>query len=347
MDKCDAVVGEISRLSANDADVASRQFFSLLADIANSEKKLVRQIINEVLGARPLITEEHMAWLLFACAQYLTDHEFDCLRSHQEPHRTGEIRARLLSVFRENTGHIVMLCSTKNICTNLPNRYAGLQIIANLIFDGTPIHVLDIGCSLGLGLMALNSKHMGSIAVTDNLLKRALQPGLQFSLCGLDIFQPDLRWLCACYLPEYQEHRALAEQLCRDAAAKGETFEFVQGDALRLNETPALIPRSYDIVWTSNTCYQVEGEAKKVLEGIRSMLKPNGFWIYAYYRNRQPGVRRSAIPLESSISNPYAVCVYPVSEWNKYLEVLEADNDEVLCLRRGVDFDEFYADFTR
>ena len=287
MDKCEAVLRQIATLSSNDADLASRQFFSLLNYIASVDGDLTKEIIKRIVSNRPQIADEHLAWLLFASTQCVTEYAFDCLQLELEAEKIEELRCFLASVLREKCERIVELCSINNLCTNIPNRYAGLQIIANLAFRGNPIRVLDIGCSFGLGLMALNRTFFKNIDVVDNLLKRAIQPGLELDLWGLDMFQPDLEWLCACFLPEYREHRAMAKMIHREATAKGEAFHFIRGDALDMSATSALTPGSYDIVWTSNICFEVEGNSSDFLEAIKDLLKPTGFWVSAYYRNSQ------------------------------------------------------------
>lgn len=329
----------VKLLALEDVDLASRCFFTGLLEIM-SESNVVSEAIAAILETRPRVTDEHLAWLIFSSLQYVGDYTYDDLLYMD----ATTVKGRMLQDFSLHKQRIIDLCTHKYICTNVVNRYAGLQIVLALMYGSSPVRVLEIGCSLGLGLMSLNTGLLESAEVSDKLLLRALHTPVQFdALVGVDIQEPDLEWLCACYLPEYRDHRTKVKQAYDQLVHNGQPFEFVRADALQLTQDKRFSRGTFDIVWISNTCYQVEGDQDLVEQGIRSLLRKGGAWLYTYYRNEQPGW----VSKDVADSNPYVVGFYPNGTRRNYLEILQSDDDKVRSLSRGRDFDEFYGDFTR
>jgi SAM-dependent methyltransferase len=185
--------------------------------------------------------------------------------------------------------------------------------------------------------MSLNTNVLRAVDVRDKLLFKALTKHIEFGdLVGIDIQDPDLKWLSASYLPQYRKQRELATELYFQLKKEGQKFRFIKTDMLQLKSCPELHQGTFDVVWMSNTCYQIEGDPIRVEDNIRWLLKPNGVWLYAYYRYG-----------EATIDNPYVVTLYPKKDWYHLIEVLESSDDEVRFLKRGRDFDDFYSDFTR
>lgn len=326
-------------LAGQDVDRASRQFFTALLGVME-RTDVAPGIIVTVQGARPHVTDEHLAWLIFASLQYVTDCSYDSL-VYMDISTIEESLARDLALYKED---VVRLCSSKYLCTNVINRYAALQVVLSLMYRGSSVSAVDIGCSVGLGLMSLNTDHLYSTRVPDTLLDRALRTPVKIDvLVGVDIQEPDLNWLRACYLPEYVDQRRKALELHDSLRAQGREFRFLKCDVLDLEQIATAYHKALDVVWISNTCYQVEGDLDHVEHNIRSVLKDDGVWLYAYYRKKQPGW----ISEHNTDANPYVVGLYPGGTRRKYLEILQADNDEVKVFARGKDFDQFYRDFTR
>jgi hypothetical protein len=143
------------------------------------------------------------------------------------------------------------------MCTNVLERYARLQIVTHLRYGDRPVHILDVGCSLGLGLMALNTSRIQRANVGDPLLRRELESPVKARLIGLDVTRPTLKWAQACCLPQYMTQRSLIKQDYKTLRRYGSNFEFIQGDALELTQC-GLAPASFDVVWTSNAFYEME-----------------------------------------------------------------------------------------
>jgi SAM-dependent methyltransferase len=270
---------------------------------------------------------------------------FDSLITSQHRNR-NRLAHTLLGLFHNKARSIEDICVRRNICTNVVERYAGLQIIAQLISRKRPLRVLDVGCSFGLGLMAVNTPMIRTVMTADPLLYRELNADVSTELWGLDITRPSLKWLQSCYLPQYKEDRERLKPMVKRLRRNGSRFRFVVGDALRLGEVPDLKDQAFDIVWTSNTCFEVEGDVRKVEAGIKKLLKRSGAWVHAYYRSGQPALERSRTAGRRA-PNDYVIGFYPRQGWTKNaLEVLEADSDEARTLRRGEDFDQFFRDYT-
>jgi SAM-dependent methyltransferase len=333
------VLDAISKLAREDEDLASCHFFSLLKDVTSDERHVDRVIV-PVLQHRPKITAEHMAWLLFAVCQLLTNFAFDTLAGEPSDDDLLRLRSRLGQVMTSRGTQIVTILKSSNMCTNVLERYAGLQIVTHMRYGQHQTRILDLGCSLGLGLMAINTPKLHRANVADPLLMRELNGGIAATLVGLDVTRPTVEWAEACCLPEYRGQREHIRQDFRSLRREGSSFTFIQGDALCLDECE-LGPEGFDIVWTSNACYEMEGDRAKVEAGIRQILKPDGIWAHAYYRSGQTALS------SDNRTDPYVVAVYPQDGWAQAaIEVLESESNSVGLLRRGRDFDRWYRDYT-
>lgn len=237
-------------------------------------------MVLRILAERPGITAEHLAWLFFAALQRLTSFSYD----HVLESEASQLEAQLRRDIAAHEDSIVDLCMRKNCGTNIVNRYAALQIIIALMNAEAPLKVLDIGCSLGLGLMAINTPFIRKVRISDPLLDRALSSKVPISaLTGLDVQERDLDWSLSCYLPQYKKQRSEVAAMFTSLSTNGTEINFVLGDALRLISS---VPEHYyDIIWTSNTCYEVEGPFADIETGIRAALKSKGAWLYGYYRS--------------------------------------------------------------
>lgn len=340
-DKIDCIEEKTKFLGKNDLDPSSRRFFDALASVM-SRSDVMTDIIRSILDTRPNVTEEHLAWLIFASLQYTSNFAYDRLVYHDN----SSLESAILQDLKTHKNDIIELCRTKYMCTNVINRYVALQIVLGLTYRNSPVKVIDIGCSIGLGPLSLNTEHVRQcpVDITDKLLQKALHTNIDLqNNVGVDIQDPDLDWLYACYTPQYKSHRDRVRTLYQNLNNQGQAFTFVRCDVLRLLEATPLADTKFDVAWISNMCYQVEGNPDDAEQAIRSLLKAGGIWLYAYYRNEQPG--RASTP--SAEPNPYVIGLYPEGTRAGYLEVLEADNDEVKLLRRGKDFDQFYRSFTR
>lgn len=318
--KIEAVKSMIKRLGKDEQDSAVRQFFHILSQLLDKEYFI--NILTKILEKRSTITEEHLAYLIYISLQYLTGFSYD----------KKTRKNKLEDDFKKYSERIIKLCKTKYASTNVIERYALLQIILSIL--NRPCTVIDLGASIGLGLMSLNNDSFSNIKI-DSKLKSYLKKKARITKAvGVDIQKPDLKWQLACYLPENKKDRIRVKKIYNKLRQKGTRINLLQGSILELNKIR--LPKA-DVIWTSNTLYQIEGNVNEVVKNIQSLLKENGIWINADYRYDN---KKFATP-----ENPYIAMVRRKENWSRILEVLEAPSDVVRRLKTGRDFEEFKSAF--
>ena len=336
-DKISRLKNILKKLQSNDPDPTVKKFCSIVYD-----EPIFYEISKNVFNDRPLVEEEHLLFLIFVSLQYLTNFSYDDV---------NEItKQRVKTDLKEHKTKIHDVCVHRNVSTNIPERYVGLQIISSMLYSKSqqPLTVVEIGCSLGLGLMALNTTFFEEhITIDTKLLHYArLKPAFS-NVIGIDVQEPDLDWVLASYLPEAKGKRKSIKHIYNYLNEHGSKFAMIQGNALVIKEIQQLSPSIADIVWISNTCYQVEGKVEDVIKGIGWLLKEGGLWLYAYYRH---GIDEKITPE----TNPYVVSAYindinwtkrinnGLQKFRQYgLEVLEAPNELVENIKPGRDYDKF------
>lgn len=318
---------ELKRLSGDEQDLPVRTFFCLLYEFYNDPS--LQRLLTTVIRRRPNITEEHLSYLLFVSLQYVTDFSYDDISEENK----DSYKAKLKNDVAAYSQLLEELCTTRNISTNLVGRYAALQIILSML-NREELVIADIGCSVGLGLMALNTDSFQYIDIRDSGLQQSLKRKVDIAnAIGIDIQTPDLKWQLACYLPESRRVRENFQNMWDNLKKYGQRFHFIQGDALYLQNIPQLCLHSVDVVWISNTCYQIEGDITKVEKAIQWLLKSDGIWLYAYYRH--PDWKFA------SKRNPYVVTLRKNNSWDQKIEILKSPSDCVESITRGKHFEKF------
>lgn len=315
MAKIEAINKMIKKLGKNEQDPPVRQFFSVLSRFA--PEYYFKNILVKILEKRPAITEEHLSYLIYISLQRLTDFAYD-KKTEKEKLKNDLIKCSL---------KIIELCGKKYASTNVIERYAFLQIILSML--NKKCLIIDLGASIGIGLMALNTNLFSNIKTGKNL-KNYLKKKVEIKKgIGVDIQKPDLKWQLVCYLPENKKDRFRFKKLYNQLK-KGTKIKLRQGNILWLEKLN--LPQA-NVIWTSNFLYQIEGDKKKVIRNIRNLLKEKGVWINADYRY---GDRKFATK-----DNPYMAMVRTKEEWNEILEVLESPSDVVRSIKPGKDFKKF------
>lgn len=336
-DKIFQLKNVLDKLLSNDPDPTVKKFCSI-----SYNEPIFYEISKNVFNARPLVEEEHLLFLIFVSLQYLTNFSYDNI---------NEItKQKVKTDLKKYKTQIHDLCVRRNVSTNIPERYVGLQIITSMLYSKyqQPLTVIDIGCSLGLGLMALNTTFFEEHVTVDTKLLHyvRLKPAFR-RVTGLDIQDPDLDWVLASYLPEAKEKRKSFKYHYKYLNEHGSKFEMIQGNALAIKEIQQFTPGIADIVWVSNTCYQVEGSVGDIIKGIGRLLKDDGWWLYAYYRH---DIDEKITPE----TNPYVVSAFIKDKnWTKRinkglqkfkqhgLEVLEAPDELIENIKPGRDYEKF------
>ncbi len=305
----------IKKLGYGEQDLPVRCFFSTLSELSN--KDYFKNILIRILEKRPNITEEHLAYLIYISLQYLTNFDYD-KKSGKEKIEKDLIRY---------SDKIIKFCQTKYASTNVVERYAFMQIVLAMV--NKPSTVIDLGASIGLGVMSLNTDIFSKICI-DSSVKHYLNKKVKCSKAiGVDIQKPDLKWQLACYLPESKKNRLELEKVYKKLKSKGTKISVIKGSVLELDK----IKIKADVVWTSNMLYEVEGDLNKVYRNIKNLLNSGGMWINADYRyDDKPFATKE---------NPYVAMVRIKENWNKVFEVLEAPSDVVRTVKKGKDFEKF------
>lgn len=311
----ESVLKTIEKLQQTEQDEPVREFFDSLTKIANDQ--VVRELIDDILAERQSITEIHLAYLLFVALQYITDFEYD------DPTPSSALRSDLIMHYEE----IVEICRTKNIATNIVERYVHLQIILEIL--NRPVIVADVGSSVGLGLQYLGSE-WSQISIHPDLAPYTSGDFDIEQAIAVDSHQPDPQWLKACYLPEHREYRQRIQAGITDRDEELNA-DFRQCDIVDL---PDILDDSVDVIWTSSMMYQVKHDRKQVEAAIKSSLNRRGIWIEAT-KYWEPA---------NKIYDPdaaYASVVRPSKDWTTPLEVLLSPDDTVSKVQPGSDFEAF------
>lgn len=311
----ESVFKTISELRRTEQDQPVRKFFDSLIEITDDQ--LVRELVDDILTERQSITESHLAYLLFVALQYTTDFSYD------EPATPSALRSDLRTHYEE----IVDLCRSKNIATNVAERYIHLQIILEIL--NRPVIVADVGSSVGLGLQRLGSE-WPQVSIHPDLASYVSGDFKIEQAITVDSQRPDPQWLAACYLPEHREYRRHIQAVITDCD-EGPNADFKQRDVVEL---PNVLNDSVDVIWTSSMMYQVEHDRMQVETAIKSSLDYSGIWIEA---------TKSSEPADTAYDSDhsYASVVRTPKDWKTPLEVLLSPDDTVSEVRPGSDFKTF------
>jgi SAM-dependent methyltransferase len=315
-DKIKAIQERIKQLAKDDSEVPVRSFFTQFAELSN--ENYVQDMLAKILEKRPDVTGEHLAYLLYIALQYLTDFDYD------KPVEKKKLEEDL----KKHSDKIIELCQTKNISTNVIERYSLLQVIIGML--DKPVVVIDLGTSIGLGLMALNTDSFSHIDIDKEILPYVNQKAEIKEAIGIDMQSPDLKWQLACCFPDKKEDRPVLEKTYKKLQKEGTKIKFIQGSALELAKLD--LPKA-DVIWTSNFFYEIEGDINKVIKDIKNLLNEKGIWIDADFRHSDKQF--------ATQDNPYLAKVRRKEDWDAVLEVLESSIDWVRDLKPGKDFEKF------
>lgn len=313
-EKIKSVFKTSEKLSKTEQDPPVRNFFTSFSELSDSF--IVRGLLTDVFAERPNVRDIHLAYLLYVSLQYVTDFEYDEPRSPEKINRD----------ISKNRKEIARLCESKNIGTNITNRYIHLQIILEIM--NCSATVVDLGSSVGFGIKSINSD-WSEVSIDERLSQYVTgNVDVKRFIC-VDQQIPDLQWIKACYLPENKEYRYMVESI-EDVKASSR-FEFHSGNAVEL---PNMFDSSTDVIWTSSMMYQIEQSRDAVERAIKSSLNKDGIWIEAttYW---SPEVS------EYNPEKSFVSIVRRKGNWDSPLEVLLSPDDTVNEVRPGVDFPSF------
>jgi lambda repressor-like predicted transcriptional regulator len=321
----------LSLLSQIEQDEQVKLFFASLAEFSSDVP--LKLIVEEAFRQRPRLTEEHLAYLLFASFQYVSNFRYDTLG------RSG-FDTVVWEDLRQHNEAILQLCLHNNLSTQCIDRYAALQIILSIL-KKPGISVIDLGCAAGMGLMSLNTRLVRRVKTVDTTIAFHLNQDVKIgNAVGVDManqFLTDFRWIKACIFPEIKHRRESLEVEYNWLKQHGTKVHLIQTNFLDIPDTGIMPPNSTDVIWTSNTLYQISDTLNASLSLIRPvigyLLAPYGLWIDAYYESWDSQF--------GSDENRYQICVRSRHDFDNTLVVLTAPNDNVPVIGQGEDFHAF------
>lgn len=324
-------------LNQIESDEQIKSFFAALCE-GHLDAQL-KPVVKRVLMDRPTLTNEHLAYLLFAAFQYLSNCRYDSLE-----------QAKFFEAIWDQMGadkdEILDICLNINLSTQIINRYAALQIILAII-QKEELAVIDLGCAAGMGLMSLNTPLLGRVETSDPSTDSYLRQDVSISKAvGIDkavlAFQ-DLGWIKACIPPACAAQRKSLEVDFQWLMARSAEVDLIEADILDIPQTGIVARRSMDVIWTSNTLYQIgntfDESLELILPVLNYLLAPDGLWIDAYYRYWDSSF--------GADDNPYQVCVRSKQDFNEAMVVLISPDDGVSVIHQGKDYHAFLERYGR
>jgi hypothetical protein len=322
----------LSYLSQIEQDEQVKLFFGTLLEPRCDV--LLKPIVTEVLRQRLKLTDEHLAYLLFASFQYVSDFRYDTL------HR-NEFGLAVWEDLRQHRYEVLQISLRNHLSTQCVNRYAALQVIL-AILRRPDLSVIDLGCATGIGLMSLNTYLVRRVKTSDESIASYLDQVVDIDVAiGVDIANPmpgDLGWMKACILPECKNQRMSLENEYNWVKEHGNKVQLVQANILDIPYGRTIAPNTADVIWTSNTLYEIGNNLDESLGLIEPVIHylsaPNGVWIDAYYKSWWDGQF-------GSDQNPYQICVRSRYDFDDVMVVLSAPNDNIPIIDQGSDFHAF------
>lgn len=331
---------KLAALAEVEPEPQVRQFFQMILELENDKE--TNQLLITVLNKRTEILYGHLAYLLWSAFQYVTDLSYtDTKREITEDRIKADLRRYHLEISQ--------ICLHNNVNASHISRYSALQIVLAILqrHNSSLKWVVDLGTSVGLGLLALNTRLVRRLSVGNPQLSELLsQEILVDNLVGVDLMSTaeiDWKWLDACISPSTQEFDGFAdlEEVHNWLLKNGMPVQIVNFDFLDVSRLSLDIPyNSVDVIWTSNVLYQISADPKEGSRLLSSMasrfLQPQGIWINADYGSWSKEFGGS--------SNHYDVNVRINPYFDKPYHILEAPDDRVTTLYTGKDFQHFITD---
>lgn len=279
----------VNSLSNIELEPQIRQFFAAFARLRDDKEAVA--LVARILAARPDLLVQHFAYLLWAAFQYVTDLSYS---DHMVPISSSRIRKDIHRYENEIGG----LCLLRQVNASFPARYVALQGTLSLLdrCSSYPRVVVDLGCSVGLGLRGINthmalppqqSRHM-NISLPFSIVKVNQLIGVDL----LDIANIDWKWISACNSPHPPKIEGFVtlEEAYAWLVNNGTPIRYVRSDIFDIGSLTRVIPpQSVDVIWTSNLFFEI-GETPglsfvHLAPTIEALLNKTGVWINADYTN--------------------------------------------------------------
>lgn len=297
---------------------------------------MTNEVVQIVLNARTQFTPEHLPPLVFSTLQYLAIKEGTELSTFATKTQK-EWELYIEENIKSHVEEVKVLLKEKNVQSFILRRYFPVKLLARIAYGNKPISILDIGCSLNLGLMAVVNDKSGEMfpGIISNEVPKNLYAGqvnLTYGL-GIDLIEPDKEWVKACIWPGNEEERELIDSAYSTFVKHSSNLTFRKLDALTMGILPELQDR-FDIVVASGMIYQLQPELKsKFLDSVVRVSKSKSFLLVNDY------------PPNLNAKDPftYSTDLLPIknNRLQKSLNLLRTESPFYKHIRLGDSFEEF------
>ena len=283
----DQIYDQLKLQSNTHPDPIVRNFYSATQIII--KQKAYIKMISELFNFRPTLSETHFVNLWLRSIQYYfrKNSNVEYLNySVMDWIRYFETRGK-----KDNSA-ILEILKTHNTATLIPARYRSLHTALRLISQTNPhfhINLLDLGCSLGLGLKSCLADNLLSHPpfednTPDQQIRRTISRKLinPIEAIGLDIHIPSIEWVKACNYPsKYDNDGKVLDELSTTLSTRNDVF-LIQADAKDPEVYQRLVSAygPMTIVHASMTLYELTPKEKRiVINNICQSLSEGGVFI--------------------------------------------------------------------
>jgi hypothetical protein len=294
--------------------------------------------ISSLFKERTSLTPDHLTPLVYATCQYIA------VRTGSSPNfglmSETEWAKYILDLFQRNDPEVMRCLRERNVQSFIIRRYFPAKLFARIVFQDKPISVLDVGCSLNLGLQAISADRQGELFPginVDEIPKDTGKVNIDYGL-GIDLYEPDIDWVASCIWPDHENERDRIREAYNDLAGRNPAIQFKKMNALELKQQLELAGR-FDFIVASGMLYQLSpAEEKEFLQGVAIVSKPNAWLLISDY------------PRKTSYKTPfsYITSAYQISDGKigDPIEFVKADDEFTTILKQGKDFSSFIPKFS-
>lgn len=295
--------------------------------------------ITNLLKDRSSLTPDHITPILYSAAQYL-----DVMTGVSRDFGSMTIenwKEYVLNLFKINDQEMLKILKEKNVQSFIMRRYFPVKMFARIAFGDKPISVLDVGCSLNIGLQAVGEDNKGELfpGLDVQEIDKGLYDGhvtISNGL-GIDLHKPDVDWVASCIWPDHEEEKPLIRDAYTNLNGRNPNIHFRKISALELDQHPEL-DGQFDLVIASGMLYQLSlADEEKFLQQVEKVAKPDAWFLTTDFPR---GVSYKA-PFS------YLTSAYPIAN-NKLggvLEFVKANDPFSAVIKPGKDFEELQTKF--
>lgn len=302
-----------------------------MADIAAQVNTPANIGLTALLKERPMTTD-HIAPIVFATAQYV-DTKAGVSRNFGA--MTKEEWTKYLSnLFQANDPDTMKTLRERNVQSFIMRRYFPAKMFARMIYGDKPLSVLDVGCSLNLGLQAIGADQQGELFPglhIENITQEVYSGRVNISNgLGVDLHEPDIDWITSCIWPDHESEKELIRKAHEKLSGKNPNIKFRKISALELELYPELAGQ-FDLIIASGMLYQLSlNEEKQFFRQIEKVAKSDAWLLTTDYPR--------GVSYKQSFSYTTYVQHICDDQISNQFEFVKADDPFTTVIKTGKDF---------